>query len=285
MATYLKDRASPIELAKFFQSAHLIKALWIQPAFYCIRKLYGESGDGRSSLVPVLFKIYREVRDRNQTRNCQTRLCQTIGLACVRQTNWTSLCQTIRLAIVRQTTLTSLCHTTWTSLCQTNKLDQPTILCQTIGLACVRQTNKTTLCQTIGLDCVSQTSWTNLCQTIGLACVTQTIWTNLCQTNKLYQPRWPWPQIDPISRARYEYEEDCDTLRWELKQEHRLAGADRSSIFFLKVKGLSFSITKEGGCGGFGCDGWTGVGVGTGDGLVVSSKALLGLEPRTHLTL
>ncbi|KAH3896036.1 hypothetical protein DPMN_020207 [Dreissena polymorpha] len=33
----------------------------------------------------------------------------------------------------------------------------------------------------------------------------------------------------------------------------------RSSIFFLKVKGLSFSITKEGGCGG--------VGVGTGDGL------------------
>ncbi|KAH3870201.1 hypothetical protein DPMN_033383 [Dreissena polymorpha] len=32
-----------------------------------------------------------------------------------------------------------------------------------------------------------------------------------------------------------------------LKQEHRLAGADRSSIFFLKVKGLSFSITKEGG--------------------------------------
>ncbi|KAH3779547.1 hypothetical protein DPMN_157350 [Dreissena polymorpha] len=48
------------------------------------------------------------------------------------------------------------------------------------------------------------------------------------------------------------------------EQEHRLAGADRSSIFFLKVKGLSFSITKEGGCGG--------VGVGTGDGLVVSSK-------------
>ncbi|KAH3719193.1 hypothetical protein DPMN_062025 [Dreissena polymorpha] len=42
------------------------------------------------------------------------------------------------------------------------------------------------------------------------------------------------------------------------------ADADRSSIFFLKVKGLSFSITKEGGCGG--------VGVGTGDGLVVSSK-------------
>jgi hypothetical protein len=32
-----------------------------------------------------------------------------------------------------------------------------------------------------------------------------------------------------------------------LKQEHRFAGADRSSIFFLKVKGLSFSITKEGG--------------------------------------
>ncbi|KAH3861008.1 hypothetical protein DPMN_023934 [Dreissena polymorpha] len=32
-----------------------------------------------------------------------------------------------------------------------------------------------------------------------------------------------------------------------LKQEHRLAGADRSSIFFLKVKGLSISITKEGG--------------------------------------
>ncbi|KAH3873637.1 hypothetical protein DPMN_036874, partial [Dreissena polymorpha] len=49
----------------------------------------------------------------------------------------------------------------------------------------------------------------------------------------------------------------------DIKQEHRLAGADRSSIFFLKVKGLSFSITKEGGCGG--------VGVGTGDGLVVSS--------------
>ncbi|KAH3879208.1 hypothetical protein DPMN_003110 [Dreissena polymorpha] len=37
---------------------------------------------------------------------------------------------------------------------------------------------------------------------------------------------------------------------------------NRSSIFFLKVKGLSFSITKEGGCGG----------VGTGDGLVVSSN-------------
>ncbi|KAH3692833.1 hypothetical protein DPMN_194587 [Dreissena polymorpha] len=36
-------------------------------------------------------------------------------------------------------------------------------------------------------------------------------------------------------------------------------GKNRSSIFFLKVKGLSFSITKEGGCGG--------VGVGTGDGL------------------
>ncbi|KAH3692511.1 hypothetical protein DPMN_194353 [Dreissena polymorpha] len=35
--------------------------------------------------------------------------------------------------------------------------------------------------------------------------------------------------------------------------------SDRSSIFFSKVKGLSFSITKEGGCGG--------VGVGTGDGL------------------
>ncbi|KAH3815530.1 hypothetical protein DPMN_144057 [Dreissena polymorpha] len=29
--------------------------------------------------------------------------------------------------------------------------------------------------------------------------------------------------------------------------KHRLAGADRSSLFFLKVKGLSFSITKEGG--------------------------------------
>ncbi|KAH3895776.1 hypothetical protein DPMN_019941 [Dreissena polymorpha] len=41
-------------------------------------------------------------------------------------------------------------------------------------------------------------------------------------------------------------------VRWldgisKIKQEHRLAGADRSSIFFLKVKGLSFSITKEGG--------------------------------------
>ncbi|KAH3787628.1 hypothetical protein DPMN_165755 [Dreissena polymorpha] len=208
MATYLKDRASPIELAKFFQSAHLIKALWIQPAFYCIRKLYGESGDGRSVTIeikaawfPSSFKFIERfgTGTRHETarwhfKRCvagktpNTRLCQTIGLACVRQTNWTSLCQTIRLAIVRQTTLTSLCHTTWTSLCQTNKLDQPTILCQTIGLACVRQTNKTTLCQTIGLDCVSQTSWTNLCQTIGLACVTQTIWTNLCQTNKLYQP-------------------------------------------------------------------------------------------------
>ncbi|KAH3879154.1 hypothetical protein DPMN_003056 [Dreissena polymorpha] len=32
----------------------------------------------------------------------------------------------------------------------------------------------------------------------------------------------------------------------KFKQEHHLAGADRSSIFFLKVKGLSFSITKEG---------------------------------------
>ncbi|KAH3717422.1 hypothetical protein DPMN_060209 [Dreissena polymorpha] len=31
------------------------------------------------------------------------------------------------------------------------------------------------------------------------------------------------------------------------EQEHRLAGADRSSIFFLKLKGLSISITKEGG--------------------------------------
>ncbi|KAH3879385.1 hypothetical protein DPMN_003287 [Dreissena polymorpha] len=41
---------------------------------------------------------------------------------------------------------------------------------------------------------------------------------------------------------------------------------DRSSIFFLKVKGLSFSITKEGGCGG----------VGTGDGLgkIVEDKPL-----------
>ncbi|KAH3839097.1 hypothetical protein DPMN_112519, partial [Dreissena polymorpha] len=71
------------------------------------------------------------------------------------------------------------------------------------------------------------------------------------------------------------------------KQEHRLAGADRSSIFFLKVKGLSFSITKEGGCGGVGTGeggrargmvwvregGCGGVGVGTGDGLVVSSKS------------
>ncbi|KAH3699143.1 hypothetical protein DPMN_074097 [Dreissena polymorpha] len=48
------------------------------------------------------------------------------------------------------------------------------------------------------------------------------------------------------------------------RQEHRLAGADRSSIFFLKVKGLSFSITKEGGCGGVLviCE----MGVGTGDG-------------------
>ncbi|KAH3700666.1 hypothetical protein DPMN_075643 [Dreissena polymorpha] len=30
---------------------------------------------------------------------------------------------------------------------------------------------------------------------------------------------------------------------------------NRSSIFFLKVKGLSFSITKEGGCGGVGVGG------------------------------
>ncbi|KAH3895364.1 hypothetical protein DPMN_019528, partial [Dreissena polymorpha] len=29
-----------------------------------------------------------------------------------------------------------------------------------------------------------------------------------------------------------------------------MSSHDRSSIFFLKVKGLSFSITKEGGCGG-----------------------------------
>ncbi|KAH3882556.1 hypothetical protein DPMN_006498 [Dreissena polymorpha] len=36
-------------------------------------------------------------------------------------------------------------------------------------------------------------------------------------------------------------------VHYKIKQEHRLAGADRSSIFFLKVKGLSFSITKEGG--------------------------------------
>ncbi|KAH3880892.1 hypothetical protein DPMN_004814 [Dreissena polymorpha] len=42
-------------------------------------------------------------------------------------------------------------------------------------------------------------------------------------------------------------------LNSSIIQEHRLAGADRSSIFFLKVKGLSFSITKEGGCGG--CEG------------------------------
>ncbi|KAH3804983.1 hypothetical protein DPMN_133275 [Dreissena polymorpha] len=53
------------------------------------------------------------------------------------------------------------------------------------------------------------------------------------------------------------------------EQEHRLAGADRSSIFFLKVKGLSFSITKEGGCGGVGV---VVILEGTGDGLVVSSK-------------
>ncbi|KAH3740674.1 hypothetical protein DPMN_047384 [Dreissena polymorpha] len=31
---------------------------------------------------------------------------------------------------------------------------------------------------------------------------------------------------------------------------HNKVIANRSSIFFLKVKGLSFSITKEGGCGG-----------------------------------
>ncbi|KAH3711397.1 hypothetical protein DPMN_071066 [Dreissena polymorpha] len=31
----------------------------------------------------------------------------------------------------------------------------------------------------------------------------------------------------------------------KIRQEHRLAGADRSSIFFLKMKGLSISITKE----------------------------------------
>ncbi|KAH3825617.1 hypothetical protein DPMN_127498 [Dreissena polymorpha] len=43
--------------------------------------------------------------------------------------------------------------------------------------------------------------------------------------------------------------------------EHRLAGAYRSSIFFLKVKGLSFSITKEGGMWGVW---WS---FGTGDGL------------------
>ncbi|KAH3853683.1 hypothetical protein DPMN_096215 [Dreissena polymorpha] len=36
-------------------------------------------------------------------------------------------------------------------------------------------------------------------------------------------------------------------LAGDNKQEHRLAGADRSSIFSLKVKGLSISITKEGG--------------------------------------
>ncbi|KAH3850601.1 hypothetical protein DPMN_093024 [Dreissena polymorpha] len=59
------------------------------------------------------------------------------------------------------------------------------------------------------------------------------------------------------------------------RQEHRLAGADRSSIFFLKVKGLSFSITKEGGCGG--------VGVGTGDGLVVSSNKTV-LQRRGHVS-
>jgi hypothetical protein len=41
----------------------------------------------------------------------------------------------------------------------------------------------------------------------------------------------------------------CEILKLlpDFKQEHRLAGADRSSIFFSKVKGLSFSITKEGG--------------------------------------
>ncbi|KAH3697087.1 hypothetical protein DPMN_084572 [Dreissena polymorpha] len=63
--------------------------------------------------------------------------------------------------------------------------------------------------------------------------------------------------------------------RWKRKYKEEInlqpcscfAERDRSSIFFLKVKGLSFSITKEGGCGG--------VGVGTGDGLVVSSKIAL----------
>ncbi|KAH3890551.1 hypothetical protein DPMN_014636 [Dreissena polymorpha] len=39
-----------------------------------------------------------------------------------------------------------------------------------------------------------------------------------------------------------------EVLAWkQAKPMHRLAGADRSSNFFLKVKGLSFSITKEGG--------------------------------------
>ncbi|KAH3897708.1 hypothetical protein DPMN_021902 [Dreissena polymorpha] len=52
---------------------------------------------------------------------------------------------------------------------------------------------------------------------------------------------------------------------------------DRSSIFFLKVKGLSFSITKEERCGGVG-----GGGVGTGDGLVVSSNKHKRLGSKTH---
>ncbi|KAH3775539.1 hypothetical protein DPMN_176943, partial [Dreissena polymorpha] len=49
--------------------------------------------------------------------------------------------------------------------------------------------------------------------------------------------------------AEHQIKEELKAIN---EQEHRLAGADRSSIFFLKVKGLSFSITKEGGCVGVG---------------------------------
>ncbi|KAH3897917.1 hypothetical protein DPMN_022113 [Dreissena polymorpha] len=97
----------------------------------------------------------------------QLRLSQTNKLD--EPISWTILCQTIGLACVRQIRLACVRHKSKTSLCQT------------IRLACVRQTSKTSL---LGLACVSQTRY-SLCQTIGLACVRQTIWTSLCQTNKL----------------------------------------------------------------------------------------------------
>ncbi|KAH3897498.1 hypothetical protein DPMN_021686 [Dreissena polymorpha] len=64
-------------------------------------------------------------------------------------------------------------------------------------------------------------------------------------------------QIETIESNMFDQAKELASLKEKLnekkqgdtnsKQEHRLAGADRSSIFFLKVEGLSFSITKEGG--------------------------------------
>ncbi|KAH3693199.1 hypothetical protein DPMN_192601 [Dreissena polymorpha] len=68
---------------------------------------------------------------------------------------------------------------------------------------------------------------------------------NLIPKAHLYVTQLRYTETDPFCAAQ-------DIIRTN-------ESCNRSSIFFLKVKGLSFSITKEGGCGG--------VGVGTGDGL------------------